>query len=277
MMDKHKLELVQLFSNLRLYKLANYTNEVLFDVGQEEQDEVKEVDALPSKVDWRSKKWVTTVKGHVPLPFHKVCSIKLRRKGRCNSCYAFSTVGALEGQLAKIKQQHMELSEQSITDCSANNKNYGCRGCLSYHAFECIRDHGIQTHKSYPYKAKKNNKCLFKSNKSVIRIKKFRRFMNNKDKKLVQMVADVGPISVLVHCSHSSWRFYKSGIYDNVNCDKKHIDHFVLLVGYVDQNPKSFWIVKNSWGTSWGENGYLRIIKGNSMCEINFCAAYPEI
>ncbi|XP_051894230.1 cathepsin S-like [Pristis pectinata] len=136
--DLTSVEFVQLYTDMRMYELANYTSEILFDVEPEELDEVEEVGALPSKIDWRTKNWVTSVKD----------------QGWCNSCYAFTAIGALEGQLAKIKHQYVELSEQNVIDCSDDYNNYGCRGGLPYRAFEYIHDHGIQSSKSYPYQAK---------------------------------------------------------------------------------------------------------------------------
>ncbi|XP_055514800.1 procathepsin L-like [Leucoraja erinacea] len=259
--DLTSLEFNQLYTDKKIYEFSNLTIEGLFDVGLEESDEVGELGAFPRKIDWRQDRLVR----------------KVKHQGRCSSCYAFSAIGALEGQLAKKKHQYMELSEQNIIDCSDEFKNYGCRGGLPYRAFKYMRDYGIQSSTSYPYRGKRNDKCLFNSSQSVIKIKGFKRFKNNKDKQLARMVARVGPISVLIHSSHSSWRFYKSGVYDNSNCKQKLINHSVLLIGYVDRRSKSYWIIKNSWGTSWGENGYMRIIKGKNMCGINYCAAYPEI
>uniref|UniRef100_UPI00398E8754 cathepsin K-like n=1 Tax=Pristiophorus japonicus TaxID=55135 RepID=UPI00398E8754 len=259
--DLTPVEFVQLYTDARIYEMANYMDEALLDVEVEELEEVEEVGALPRSVDWSQ----TDLVG------------KVQNQGPCLSCYAFGAIGALEGQLAKRTQQYKELSVQNVIDCSDKYKNYGCQGGIPYRAFQYIRDNGIESSKSYPYKAKKNTECLFSSSKSVTTIKGFRRIKHYEDKNLAEMVASVGPIAVIIHSSHPSWMFYKSGIYDNDECNIKHIDHVVLLVGYVDLHPKGYWIIKNSWGPNWGEDGYMRLIKGKNMCGINYSASYPVI
>ncbi|XP_067824764.1 cathepsin K-like [Heptranchias perlo] len=256
--DLTSAEFVQLYTDVNMYEMANHTDEALSDV---ELEELEEVENLPRKLDWRVKGYVT----------------KVKNQGQCSSCWAFSAAGALEGQLAKRRNQHLELSEQNLIDCSRRYKNRGCRGGLPFHAFQYIRDNGIESGQSYPYKAKENKACLFKSSRSVTKIRAFKRIKNYSDKQLTQMVANVGPISVLIHSLHDSWKFYKSGIFDDVTCNNNRVDHAVLLVGYVDHHSKGYWIIKNSWGAYWGENGYMRIIKGKNMCRINYCASYPVI
>ncbi|XP_067871953.1 cathepsin K-like [Heterodontus francisci] len=259
--DLTPVEFVQFYTDVKMYEMTNYTDNTLSDVELEELEEVEEVGNLPKEVDWRRMGYVRQVKN----------------QGWCLSCYAFAAAGALEGQLAKKWKQYVDLSVQNIIDCSDEYNNYGCNGGLPYRAFEYIRDNGIESDQSYPYQAKKNSKCLFSSSKSITKINTFKRFKHNTEKQLTQMVASVGPISVLVHSSLDSWIFYKSGIFDNVKCNIDNIDHAVVLVGYVDEHPEGYWIIKNSWGTSWGENGYMRMVKGKNMCGINYCASYPII
>ncbi|XP_072449923.1 procathepsin L-like isoform X2 [Chiloscyllium punctatum] len=197
--------------------------------------------------------------------------------GSCLSCYAFAAVGAVEGQLAKQKKQYVDLSTQNIIDCSSEFKNYGCNGGLPYRAFKYMKKYGIESDQSYPYQAKQNDQCSFSSAKSVVTIKGFQRCKNIDEKSLAALVAGVGPVSVLVYSSLNSWRFYKSGIFDDADCNNKRVDHAVVLIGYVNVPSSSYWIIKNIWGTSWGEKGYMRIIKGKNMCSINYCASFPKI
>ncbi|GCB76086.1 cathepsin K-like [Scyliorhinus torazame] len=259
--DLTPMEFANLYTDARISEMVNYTDDALFGFEMEELEEMEEINDLPQEVDWRKMHYVG----------------KIKDQGMCLSCYAFTAVGALEGQLAKKKKQLIELSVQNIIDCSDEYRNFGCRGGLPYHAFQYIRDHGIESEQSYPYQAKKNDKCSFNNSKSVIKIKGFRRIKNYSEKQLAAVIRRVGPLSVLICSAHDSWRFYKSGILDNADCNNKKIDHAVLLIGYVDEHPTGYWIIKNSWGTSWGERGYIRLVKGKNMCKITHCASYPII
>ncbi|XP_043577534.1 procathepsin L-like [Chiloscyllium plagiosum] len=259
--DLTPAEFVQLYTDATMYEMANYTDEAFSDIELEELEEVEEVRRMPKEVDWRQMGYVRGVKN----------------QGSCLSCYAFAAVGAVEGQLAKQKKQYVDLSTQNIIDCSDEFKNYGCDGGLPYRAFKYIKKYGIESDQSYPYQAKRNDQCSFSSAKSVVTIKGFQRYKHIDEKRLAALVARVGPISVLVYSSLNSWRFYKSGIFDDADCNNKRVDHAVVLIGYVDAPSSSYWIIKNSWGTSWGEKGYMRMIKGKNMCRINYSASYPII
>ncbi|XP_048415983.1 procathepsin L-like [Stegostoma tigrinum] len=258
--DLTSTEFVELFTDSAMYEMANYTDDALSDIELEELEEIEEVSRIPKEVDWRQMGYVRDVKN----------------QGSCLSCYAFAAAGALEGQLAKKRNQYVDLSVQNIIDCSNEFKNYGCNGGLPYRAFKYIKKYGIETDQSYPYQAKRNDRCFFNSFKSVTTIKEFKRIKNIGEKKLAALVARVGPVSVLVYSSLNSWRFYKSGIFDDVDCNKR-VDHAVVLVGYVGVSSRGYWIIKNSWGKSWGEEGYMRMIKGKNMCGIKYCVSYPTI
>ncbi|XP_041061439.1 procathepsin L-like [Carcharodon carcharias] len=232
--DLTPMEFEHLFTDARISEMANYTEVALSDFGgtgrnHQILDEMEDLAHFPKDVDWRRMGYVSNVKN----------------QGYCLSCYAFTAVGALEGQLARKTNQLVDLSVQNIIDCSDGYKNYGCNGGLPYRAFEYVRDHGIQSDQSYPYQAKRNNECLFNSSKSVTKVRGFRRIKNYTEKELAALVANVGPISVLIRSSHDSFKFYKSGIFENVDCNSKKIDHSVLVVGYVDEHPKGYWIIKN--------------------------------
>ncbi|GCC37076.1 hypothetical protein chiPu_0015576 [Chiloscyllium punctatum] len=259
--DLTPAEFVQLYTDATMYEMANYTDEAFSDIELEELEEVNKVKHIPKVMDWRQMGYVRDVKN----------------QGSCLSCYAFAAVGAVEGQLAKQKKQYVDLSTQNIIDCSSEFKNYGCNGGLPYRAFKYMKKYGIESDQSYPYQAKQNDQCSFSSAKSVVTIKGFQRCKNIDEKSLAALVAGVGPVSVLVYSSLNSWRFYKSGIFDDADCNNKRVDHAVVLIGYVNVPSSSYWIIKNSWGTSWGEKGYMRIIKGKNMCSINYCASFPKI
>ena len=214
---------------------------------------------VPDSVDWRTKGLVTPVKN----------------QGDCGSCWAFSTTGSLEGAHAKKTGRLVSLSEQNLVDCDKGD--HGCEGGLMKNAFEYIRDNkGIDTEASYPYKAKKGH-CEFKEADIGATVRRHVSILTFDCWALKDAVANVGPISVGMDASHGSFQLYKSGIYDPTVCSKTKLDHGVLVVGYGSENGKEYWIVKNSWGTRWGMEGYFKIAAKSNVCGICTSACYPVV
>ncbi|KAK3910253.1 Procathepsin L [Frankliniella fusca] len=213
------------------------------------------------KVDWRSKGFVTPVKD----------------QGECGSCWAFSTTGALEGQHFKKTGKLVSLSEQNLVDCST--ANHGCDGGLMDLAFEYVRvNGGLDTEESYPYTAT-NGTCLFRPEDKVDLHTSGYVDVHSTEKDLEAAVSMIGPISVGIDASNWSFQLYKSGIYYEPFCSSEAIDHGVLAVGYGTEFPnKQYWIVKNSWGPKWGEDGYIRMARNKkNHCGIATKASYPTI
>lgn len=196
-------------------------------------------------VDWSSQGAVTPVKN----------------QGSCGSCWAFSTTGALEG-LSKIAYGSLQnFSEQQLVDCSGSYGNQACNGGLMDNAFKYVRDHGIVQETEYPYKAVKQT-CQ----KTAGGPFKISGFTDIKDCNTLANAVAGRPISVAVDATN--WSGYKSGIFNNC---KASLNHGVLLVGVASDA----WKVKNSWGASWGESGYIRVARGNT-CGICNVASYPN-
>lgn len=220
------------------------------------------VSALPDTVDWRKQGYVTPVKN----------------QGQCGSCWAFSTTGSLEGQHFKAAGKLVSLSEQNLMDCSTADDNHGCQGGLMDNAFKYIKDNGgIDTEESYPYKAH-NEKCHYKPANSGATLSSWVDVKSRSEADLQTAVATIGPISVAIDASHASFQMYKSGVYHSLFCSQKKLDHGVLAVGYGTDGSKDYWLVKNSWGKSWGMDGYLMMSRNrNNNCGIATSASYPVV
>ncbi|XP_076582013.1 digestive cysteine proteinase 2 [Chaetodon auriga] len=211
-------------------------------------------------VDYRNMGYVTEVKD----------------QGYCGSCWAFSTTGAIEGQIYKKTGRLESLSEQNLVDCSRSYGTYGCSGAWMANAYDYVVSNGLQSSNSYPYTSVDTQPCYYESRLAVAHIKDYRFIPKGDEQALADAVATIGPITVAIDADHSSFLFYSSGIYDEPSCNPNNLSHAVLLVGYGSEGGQDYWIIKNSWGTSWGEGGYMRIIRdGRNTCGIASYALYP--
>ncbi|CAA7397766.1 unnamed protein product [Spirodela intermedia] len=216
---------------------------------------------LPDAVDWREK-------GAVP---------PIKDQGSCGSCWAFSAIGAVESINQIVTGNLIVLSEQELVDCDTTY-NEGCNGGLMDYAFEFIIDNGgIDTEEDYPYKERDGRCDNARKNSKVVTIDSYEDVSVNDEKALQKAVANQ-PVSVAIEAGGRSFQLYQSGIFDG-KCGTD-LDHGVVAVGYGTEKAKDFWIVRNSWGESWGEAGYVRLERNlpsstTGKCGIAMEASYP--
>ena len=213
--------------------------------------------AIPDRVDWRKENAVT----------------KIKDQGQCGSCWAFSVTGALEGLQGVSQKKLIPLSEQQLVDCSTSYGNEGCNGGDMDLAFKYVKDKGIQSEDDYPYYAWDYD-CAYNASKVVFNISGWADVAQNSTDALAQAVAN-GPVSVAIEADQEVFQYYQWGILDTFECGH-YLDHGVLVVGYV-KDDFHYWIVKNSWGSGWGESGYVRIGMRDKegVCGINMSPSYP--
>lgn len=213
----------------------------------------------PESQDWREKGVVSPVKN----------------QGHCGSCWTFSTTGALEAAYALEFGSILSLSEQQLVDCAQAFDNHGCSGGLPSHAFEYIKyNGGLDLEVAYPYEGKNGTECHYKPDAAAVFVKDVVNITKDDEKMMKDAVGVVKPVSVAFEVV-SDFRFYKNGTYTSSECRKgpETVNHAVLAVGY---HKDHYWIIKNSWGTAWGMDGYFRMGPiGSNMCGVATCSSFP--
>eukprot|EP00980_Cylindrotheca_fusiformis_P028909 scaffold22672_cov141-Cylindrotheca_fusiformis.AAC.12 len=223
---------------------------------------------LPDYVNWIAMGGVTPVKN----------------QGSCGSCWAFSTTGALEGARFVRTGELVALSEQNLLDC--DHQDLGCSGGLMDNAFKFDeKSGGLCSEEDYPYEAKQGKICNPNNCTDVPGsiVSTFYDVPHGDEKAMLSAIA-MQPISVAIQADQFVFQFYKKGVLTDDKCGKAgNIDHGVLAVGYGTdlETQEPYWLVKNSWGETWGENGYIRMSRNSEndfgMCAILKMASYPEV
>lgn len=217
------------------------------------------VRASVTQSDWREHGAVTPVKD----------------QGSCGSCWAFSAIGNVEGQWAAAGHQLTALSEQMLVSCDKVDE--ACNGGIMDQAWDWIIENNsgnVYTEESYPYTSGMGSvaECRGTSAKVGATINGHVALAEDEEA-IAAWLAQNGPISIAVDAS--TWQLYFGGVVSN--CFSQQLNHGVLLVGYNDNANPPYWIVKNSWGTSWGENGYIRLAKGSNQCMMKEYAVSAQV
>jgi len=211
-------------------------------------------------VDWRQKGCVNPIKD----------------QGQCGSCWAFSAVQAVESCYAASTGTLYSLSESQLVDCCSACS--GCDGGFPSSAYDWVIKHqngGFMKEEDYPYSPSEHS-CKFDPSKVVVTISGYSEVASGSESDLAAKCASVGPIAVGIDASNWSFQLYSSGIYDEPSCSSYSLDHAVGVIGYGSEGGVNYWIVRNSWGTSWGEEGYIRMVKDkNNQCGEATNACYP--
>ncbi|KAL2458503.1 Senescence-specific cysteine protease SAG12 [Abeliophyllum distichum] len=238
------------------YKMSSYQN-----APKSSSFMYENVTAVPSSMDWRKKGAVTGVKD----------------QGQCGCCWAFSAVAAMEGINQLSTGKLISLSEQELVDCDTS-EDMGCNGGLMDNAFEfIINNHGLTNESSYPYDGTDGTCNTKKESSHAAKITGYEDVPTNSESALLKAVAKQ-PVSVAIDASGNDFQFYSSGVFTG-ECGTD-LDHGVTAVGYgKTSDGTKYWLVKNSWGASWGENGYIRMQRGinaeEGLCGIAMQASYP--
>jgi C1A family cysteine protease len=208
-------------------------------------------------VDWVAKGAVTPVKN----------------QQRCGSCWAFSSTGSLEGAFFVATGKLQSLSEEDLVQCNSVT-DHGCQGGLMDNAFEWVQQNGICSEDSYPYTSGSGitGSCK-KTCKPIVTITGHTD-VPSKDETSLKAAVSKQPVSVAIEADKSAFQLYRGGVLDNPACGTQ-LDHGVLIVGYGTDSGKDYWKVKNSWGATWGEQGYIRMARNKNQCGIAQQPSYP--
>uniref|UniRef100_A0A669PGZ4 Counting factor associated protein D n=1 Tax=Phasianus colchicus TaxID=9054 RepID=A0A669PGZ4_PHACC len=217
---------------------------------------------LPESLDWRLYGAVTPVKDQAV----------------CGSCWSFATTGAMEGALFLKTGVLTPLSQQVLIDCSWGFGNYACDGGEEWRAYEWIKKHGgIASTESYGPYLGQNGYCHYNQSELVAPLTGYVTVEPGNAEALKAALFKHGPVAVNIDASHKSFTFYANGVYEEPHCgnETSELDHAVLAVGYGVLHGKSYWLIKNSWSTYWGNDGYILMAMKDNNCGVATAASFP--
>ena len=211
----------------------------------------------PESFDWELDKKIVT---------------EVKHQKDCGGCWSFATSSYLEYQYLMKYNESISFSVQQLIDCDDNNMK--CSGGNMKKAFVYLRDHTLMLSKDYPF-INGEGECKYDESKGVIRVKEYS-FVPKDDEEMKKALYKYGPLAGA--CNGILMALYEGGIFDNEDFCPDSINHAIVIVGYgVDENGTPFWRIKNSWGPDWGENGYVRLLRGKGLCGIKRYTLISEL
>ncbi|KYM82062.1 Cathepsin K [Atta colombica] len=212
---------------------------------------------IPTSLDWRKYGFITS-----PV-----------NQRSCGSCYAYSIAESIEGQIFKQTGMLLPVSAQQLVDCSTITGNLGCTGGSLRNTLKYLeKSKGLMARSTYPYDAEQGE-CRFEKDQSVVNITSWAILPARDEKALEIAVATIGPVAASINASPKTFQLYHKGVYDDHRCSSDMVNHAMLIIGYTPTE----WILKNWWGDSWGENGYMRLARNKNRCGVANYAAYVKV
>ena len=222
--------------------------------------------SVPDVIDWRSLGAVTSVKD----------------QGQCGSCWTFSATGAVEGAWAISTGQLLDLSEEQLVECATGFAygSHGCNGGEMEGAFKYVIEHGQCSFVDYPYTSIKGTSGSCHSCSPIVHISSCSDVKPN-DQISLKVAVSKQPVAVAIEADTRYFQSYSSGVITSASCGT-NLDHGVLVVGYGTENGIDYYLVKNSWGVSWGDSGYVKIARSDStndkgICGIAMQPSFPSV
>jgi len=208
--------------------------------------------------DWRTKGAVSPV----------------RNQGQCGSCWAMTVVAAVESACYILTHNLTMQSTQDLMDCSSSAGNQGCNGGLIDESFAWLASNPLPEDACYPYTAESGTSCKKKC--PPIKWCHVTGFKDvPKDEAAMMTAVNQQPLALAVEAD-TSFQFYSAGVIDDAKCGKS-LDHTLLLIGYGTDATKKYWTLQNTWGGSWGEKGYVRLVRDKDMCGVADMVSYPTV
>jgi len=226
------------------YKPSNVSDEKRFTPSGPKNPQVS--------IDWRTRGAVTPIKD----------------QGACGSCWAFSTAGNIESRWQIAGNTLVSLSDQELSSCSTNG-NGGCLGGLMTLAFEWVMGNGgINSEAAYPYTSGNGTNAPCNGVASKVHVAKISDYqvITRSEAAIATYLGQYGPVSIGLDATQ--WQTYRGGVV--TNCQARTPNHAVVAVAVDSTSSSPYWVLKNSWGTDWGENGYISLQYGTNQCYINY-------
>ena len=216
-------------------------------------------------LDWTTKGGVTPVKN----------------QGQCGSCWSFSATGAMEGAWFVHSGKLVSLSEEQLVECSKRYGNLACNGGMMDNAFQYAIDNGMCSEAAYPYTSGAGAVGTCKTTCQVVVTMSSCADVAPNNQVVLKTAVSMAPVSIAIEADTAVFQSYSGGVITSTKCGTT-LDHGVLIAGYGVDNGIKYWLVKNSWGVDWGENGYVKIERSDStddkgICGIAMEASFPIV